>query len=96
MTPTPDLPDGFYACDQDPLWFRLYTPPGSAQIIIGWSIWKNRPGYRTLTITFDEWRARPENRKAKIRKDRDRTQDKEFIRDYRAIMQMAKDAAHDA
>lgn len=95
MTPplTPEaLPDGFYACSEWPLWFTLRTHHG-IQNIWGFSIWKNQPGYRTLGIPFhgpSGWLAR-HPKGVKIENDRDRTLDKEFLRDYRRIMKAAKE-----
>lgn len=88
-----DLKDGFYACDSNPFWFRVYNHPEVGRIIIGFSIWKNRPGYRTLTIKLSEWLDSKENAKVKIVPDHDRSADREFIRDYRRIMRAAKEAA---
>lgn len=87
------LPDGFYACEEWPLWFKLHTLHG-VQNIWGFSIWRNRPGYRTLGIPFVDWRAR-HPAKLKILPDSNRVADREFIRDYREIARMAKEAAAD-
>ncbi len=87
------LDDGFYACEEWPLWFKIHTLHGVPNIW-GFSIWKNVPGYRTLGIPFREWRERHKDN-LKIYKDHDRTQDKEFLRFYRRMSKEARRAARD-
>lgn len=86
---------GFYRCDRWPWWFTVSTSiyePRRPLNIWGFSIWKNVAGYRTLGVPLEEWLCRPEQIGIRIEKDHDRTQDKAWLKAYRAEQRQNKES----
>lgn len=78
------MKEGFYRCDMWPYHFMV----NDRGILWGFSIWKNKPGYRTFGAHFSEWQVA--RLFPPVEPDHDRTLDKEFLREYRAKMKAEK------
>jgi hypothetical protein len=84
------LDDGFYACSVWPYWFQILTHRDGSKNIWGFSIWKNQPGYRTLSIPFTDWLSKQPHRRLGIVPDRNRVSDLGWIADYRPMHEVGQ------
>lgn len=67
-TNSDQCPDGEFA-----FWVNVRQ---GVKVAWGFSVWRGRPGYRTLGLDLAGWLARPANAAIVIREDRDRRLDK--------------------